>query len=49
MIGKEVVYAVADSSGNNSTATGTVTSVMTSDGTTYVVVNGSTAVELSAI
>ncbi|MDR7868249.1 MAG: flagellar hook capping FlgD N-terminal domain-containing protein [Sporomusaceae bacterium] len=48
MIGREVAYTVTDAAGDTSTATGTVTSVMTSNGATYVVVNGA-SVELSAV
>lgn len=48
LVGKEVAYTVTDSSGNSSTYTGTVDSVISSGGTTYLNIGGS-AVALSSV
>lgn len=48
LIGKTVTYTTTDSSGNSTTASGTVSSVAISDGTAYLVIDG-TKVELSAV
>ncbi len=48
MIGKEVAYQTTDSSGKTTDASGTVKSVFTSNGTTYLNVDG-TAVPLKNI
>lgn len=41
LIGQEITYQVTDSSGSTTTATGTVASVITSGGETYLNIDGS--------
>lgn len=48
MIGKTVTYTTTDSSGNSTTASGTVDYVTVSDGTPYLNIDG-TSVELSSV
>ncbi len=48
LLGKEVTYQSTDSAGNTTTITGTVASVVTSGGTSYLVIDG-TKVELSSV
>jgi flagellar basal-body rod modification protein FlgD len=48
MLGKEVTYQTTDTTGATSTASGTVESVITKNGTTYLTVDG-TLVELGSV
>ncbi|CUH96266.1 hypothetical protein P22_2356 [Propionispora sp. 2/2-37] len=48
LIGKEVAYQTTDSSGNTTSATGTVDSVVAVSGSVYLIVDG-TQVDLSSV